>query len=49
LASLNMEVVGSAPGDRTNIIGVLLSESFHKSFKETLGDIRYCSPIVSEI
>jgi hypothetical protein len=41
-ASLKREVVGSAPGDKTNIIGVLESESFHRSFKVTFGGIKYC-------
>ena len=49
LVNLKRELVGSAPGDNTKIIGVLLSESFHKSFKEIFGDTKYFSPIVWEI
>ena len=45
-ANLRREPVGSAPGERTKIIGVLKSESFQRSLIVVLGGSKYGSPMV---
>jgi len=39
-----MSVIGSAPGDKTMMIGYLLVESEKTSFMSKAGGVRYFSP-----
>jgi len=45
-ANLRREPVGSAPGERTKIMGVLQSESFQRSLIVVFGGSKYGSPMV---